>query len=296
MLSINNFFGVDLEKMPNQLSIYKGLSYNTSGETVKDYFHTINPDCDNHYFDSLEIKVIANSATNFIFTPIYYSAENAVDIAFVIERDLFNSGNLKYMDYFNEHRKKFGESYFRFEWKFDKATIELSRSDDELALTVWSNYYHEIDKDIENVEIPSDAYVAEDGIIEYKFGSDLYPQGCEVSENDKDYIIPQSIEGVSFRTVRLRVSSTDERIRDTKIILENITRRKEIMFLGALLNGAFVFLDTENRIVFPMTEIVDRISLLQGKYISATAKHFDTENLSSYIGFTFQIMTTNEKK
>lgn len=309
MISINNFFGVDLERMPNHTSIYKETSYKDSGECIKKYVHSI-PQCDNHFFNSLEIIQLGNSSTNFIFDPIPYTNEKAMDIAFIIERDLFNNGNLNYLDYIKKNGNKFTDTYSYVRWnlgvgeiesldddlKIDKALIQLTRDHSELSITIWSCFHYDMNKIEENKNIPTNAKIAEDGIIEYKFGSDLYPQGCEVSIDDKDYIIPQSIEGVSFRTVKLRIPSTDERIRDTRLILENITRRKEIMFLGALLNGAFVFLDTENRIIFPMTEITDRINLLQGKYICATAKHFDTENLSSYIGFTFQIMTTDDKK
>lgn len=296
MLSINNFFGIDLENMPNHISIYKGSSYNTSGAKVRDYFHAINPDCENHYFHSLVVKVIGDSATNFIFDPIPYNHDNAVDIAFVIERDLFNNGNLNYMDYLTKEGNKLSGIYSRIEWKIDKATIELSRDDSEMSLTVWSHFYHEIDSSKGNDIIPNDAHVAEDGIIEYNFGSDFYPQGCEVLQNDKDYVKPLPIDDFIFRTIKIRVSATDERLNEAKHILEELRYGNEQTFVGARLNGAFVFVNSDNRIVFPMTELEDRKNTASGSLVGATVKGFDCDKLDTYIGFTFQVMTSKEKK
>ena len=296
MLSINNFFGIDLERMPNHISIYKGSSYNASGKVVEDYFHVINPNCENHYFDSLVVKVIGENATNFIFDSIPYSHEKAVDIAFVIERDLFYNGNLNYLDYLKAKGDKLSSCYSNIKWEIDEATIELSRDEDELSLKVWSLFYYTIDRDIDNSEIPTDAQLADDGIMEYKYGGKHYPQGCEVSQNDEDYIKPLPTKEFSFRTIKIRVSSTDERLEEAKRILENLKYGIEQTFVGARLNGAFVFVESESRIVFPMTEFEDRRNLLSEHLIGATVKGFDCDNLDTYIGFTFQIMTSINKE
>ena len=201
MISINNFFGVDLERMPNHISIYKETSYNESGECIKKYIHSI-PQCENHFFNSLEIIQLGNSSTNFVFDSIPYTNEKAMDIAFIIERDLFNNGNLNYLDYIKRNGSKLTGSYSYITWDIDKgainlsddnlkigrAMIQLTRDNSEISLTVWSSFHYDMNKKEENKIIHTDAKIAEDGIIEYKFGSDLYPQGCEILPNEKDFV------------------------------------------------------------------------------------------------------------
>ena len=309
MLSLNNFFGIDLEKMPNHTSIYKDTSYNSSGNSVKKYAHVI-PECENHFFNSLEIIQIGDSATNFIFDPIPYTDEKVMDIAFIIERDLFNNGNLNYLDYLKKNRSKLAESYSYITWDIDKgvinlsdenlkigkAMIQLTRDNSEISLKVWSSFHYDMGKKDENKEIPADAKIAEDGIIEYKFGGNLYPQGCEVSPDEKDYVKPLPTKDFTFRTIKIRISATNERLDEAKRILYDLRDGNEVTFVGAKLNGAFVFVETSKRIVLPMTEFKDRKNLLSGSIVGATVKGFDCDKLDTYIGFTFQVMTSVKKE
>ena len=112
MLSINNFFGIDLEKMPNHKSQYEKSDINIQGINYKEYSHKISPNCENYFFHSLSIIVFEDGGSNLIFDRIPYDRENAVDIAFIIERDLFNNGSLDYVSYFRKHKKEFNDIYF----------------------------------------------------------------------------------------------------------------------------------------------------------------------------------------
>lgn len=309
MISINNFFGVDLERMPNHISIHKDTSYNSSGELVKKYTHII-PECDNHFFDSLEIIMVGSDATNFIFDPIPYSDDKATDIAFVIERDFFNNGKLNYMDYLKKNGNKLASSYSSITWdidkgiidplnddlKIDRAMIQLSIDNSEISLKVWSFFHYDMDKREEDKEIPADAKIAEDGIVEYKFGGNLYPQGCEIFPEEKDYVKPLPIEDFTFRTIKIRISATNERLDEAQRLLSDLRDGNDVTFVGAKLNDAFVFVETSKRIVLPMTEFEDRKNLLSGSIVGATIKGFDCDKLDTYIGFTFQIMTSVKKE
>ena len=292
MLSINNFFGIDLEKMPNHKSQYEKSDINIQGINYKEYSHKISPNCENYFFHSLSIIVFEDGGSNLIFDRIPYDRENAVDIAFIIERDLFNNGSLDYVSYFRKHKKEFNDIYFRFEWKLEMVTINFERWDDELSITVYSKYHYDRDSE----EIIPDSITAEDGIVEYTFGSDFYPQGCEILPGEKDYQEPLPIEKYTFRTIKLRVEATEERLNEYATIFRKSFMKEEINFMGMIMDGACVFVSTDTHIVLPMTQTLDRQNLLGGHNVFAYMRKTDTSNMDVYYGYTLQVITDKEQK
>ncbi len=290
MLSVNNFFGVDLERMPNNSCIYKETNYNSSKEIVKDYCYYIDPNCENNFFRSVIIKVISNKGTNFIFEPIKFKIENAVDIAFVIERDLFYNGNLNYLEYFSKHRDKFHDTYFSFEWKYDKATIELSRFESELSLKVWSTYLYDKNIKEEKNSIHNDEVI----------GGDTYPQGCEldnyVPKRDLRSVIKDSMPEFEGRYIQLRIEATNEALLFTRILLERILAKKEIIFMGLFLNNAPILFEPDTKIVLPLVFEKDRISVRTGAQLLAIVEEIDTDNIDKFIDFILFVQTNKNKK
>lgn len=290
MLSVNNFFGIDLEKMPNDFCVYKRSTYNSSGKIVKDYSYSIDSNCENNFFHRVEIKVIGNEGTNFIFESIRFKIENAVDIAFVIERDLFNGGNLNYLNYYSEHSRRFHDAYFRFEWKYDKITIELSRFESELSLKVWSTYFY--DKDIREKKNS----IQNEGLI----GGDVYPQGCElknhIPKRDLKGAMEESMPDFEGRYIQLRIEATNDALLFTETLLERILAKEEVVFMGLFLDNAPVLFEPDTKCVLPLVLERDRMSVRSGSQLLAVVEEIGTDNLDRFIDFTLFVQTGQDKK
>lgn len=290
MLSINNFFGADLEKLPNHTSKYLKCSTDSDGNLIKEYTYIIDENVEDYFFKSLGIYIVENKERNFLFDNIPYDKLIAIDIAFTIERDLFNNGKLDYISFSKKHSKKIDDPYFNFEWKLGQITIFFYRLNDILALGVYTKFQNAED----NEEIICNFITAEDGIIEYKFGGDSYPQGCEIVSNDKEFIKPLPLDDFTFRTVKVRVDASNERLNELTWLLKKMMTGENIVFLGVIMDKAFVFVETTKRIVLPMTQYEDRKNILLGYQVAAQIDGFDTENLGTYVGVKMQIMTSKQ--
>ena len=292
MLSINNFFGIDLERMPNHKSQYEKSDINIQGINYKEYSHKISPNCEDYFFHNLIILVFENGGTNFIFDNIPYDKENAVDIAFTIERDLFNNGRLDYVSCLKKHKKEFNDIFFKFEWKLEKVTVYFERWEDELSLRVFSKYHYDRDSE----EVIPDSKIAEDGVVEYKFGSDFYPQGDEIVSGEQYFQEPLPLEDYTYRTIKIRIEPTEERFNEYVSLYQKSFMNEDVGFMGLIMDGVCVFLSPETHIVLPMTQYLDRRNLISGHRIYAYIKRINSINMDVYIEYILQIMTAKEKE
>lgn len=290
MLSINNFFGVDLEKMPNHKSTFKTVQTNLRGKNEKVYSYIISNNCEDYFFQSVDIFIVEDKETNFHFNMIPYEKSTAVDIAFTIERDLFNNGKLDYSSYYRKHRKNFDSDFLIQKWELEKATIYLNRINNGLILSVYTKYYYNIDCE----EIIPDSIIAEDGIVEYKFESDLYPQGCEVLPGEEYYQEPLTLEEYTYRTIKIRIESSDERFNEYVKLFQKSFQGENDFYMGIIMDGACVFVSNDTHIAFPMTQSLDRKNLLAGHRLYASLRRINTKKMDVFYEYVFQIMTTKE--
>lgn len=134
---IANFFGVDLKKAPDDSWKYISSDVNTSGDVVKTYSSKVS----SPYFKKCEAKVIGNSATNFFFEA-RYNKDHALDIVFLVERDMFRGGQYKLLDCITKYKNDILSEYCNIEWKDSDMTIWFDRRDDgnTMHLSVWTSY------------------------------------------------------------------------------------------------------------------------------------------------------------
>ncbi len=137
MISINNFFGIDLEKMPNHKSLYIEERIDTSNNKEKVYSHSISKNTEDYFFKSVDVFVKEEKQTRFHFERIPFDKSTAVDIAFIITRDLFNNGNLDYSTYYRKHKKNFDSDFLIQKWDLEKGAIFLNRIHDGLILSAY---------------------------------------------------------------------------------------------------------------------------------------------------------------
>lgn len=284
MFSFNDLFGVNLKNLPNAKSTYVKSTYNTSGDEVKEYTHRIKEDTE-HFFRNVTIYVIGKNATNFIFETIPYERSKANDIAFLIERDFFNNGNLKYTDFLSSSKaRELNGSYFTVYWEIEGVMLELSRMDEELTFKAWTHFYNEA------FETPTDltSIIAKDGIKEYSFGTDNYPQGYEDTDNNPK----MKIEGYSSRTIEVRMAVTDDLLKVVKQLIY-MKASDTVNFMGVLIDDIPVFLETKTRSILPVTQFVDRKNIRDGYQVFASIVDIDVDNLDKFVGFTFTILNTD---
>lgn len=292
MISINNFFGIDLERMPNHKSIYVEERIDTFNKKEKVYSHSISKNTEDYFFKSVDVFVKEDKETGFHFERIPFDKSTAVDIAFIITRDLFNNGKLDYSTYYRKHKKNFDSDFLIQKWYLENGTIFLNRIHDGLILSVYINHCYDRDSE----EVIPDSKIAEDGIIEYKFGSDLYPQGCEVLPGEEYYQKPLSSEDYTYRTIKIRVASSDERIGEFAKIWQKSFLKENVDFMGLIMDGAYVFVSPETQVVLPMTQFLDRKNMDLGHRIFASIKRVNSINMDVFIEYILQIVTTKERE
>ena len=69
----------------------------------------------------------------------------------------------------------------------------------------------------------------------------------EVSPDEKDYVKPLPTKDFTFRTIKIRISATNERLDEAKRILYDLRDGNEVTFVGAKLNDAFAFVERMTR-------------------------------------------------
>ena len=174
-VNFKNFFGVDLTNSPDASWDEKEFEFSSQGELIRN-FHLGAIYTQHSYFSECNAKVIGKGWTNFFFER-EFSMEKAMDIVFLIERDLFHNGNYKYLDCIDKYRSQLNDSTVRIEWKKDNVTISFSRDilTDNMQLGLWTPFYNKeyLDKTLnedEETEIEESDDIAS---VKNFFGIDL---------------------------------------------------------------------------------------------------------------------------
>lgn len=134
----NNFFDVDLKKLPNE-------SWREEGNiTGKAEVHTFKQKLYVHsYFKYVEAHVVGDTTTNFKFTG-KYSWISAVDIYFMIESELMQRRNPTAVAAAQEIKGRFNTVYQCIRQQNDKEYLEMSRdiTTRDIELLIITTFYN----------------------------------------------------------------------------------------------------------------------------------------------------------
>lgn len=135
----HDFCGVNIKNAPNANWREIG-SYVSDGNEVRKF------ECqfeNNWYFKTAQANVVGKSTTNFVFRGPY-ELISAIDIYFLIEKNLMLRKNLTSVVASQELRGKFDSVYDHIQWQNDDFFIEMSRDIEsgDIELVVLSPFYN----------------------------------------------------------------------------------------------------------------------------------------------------------
>ncbi|GEM_PF-7047056 len=136
-ISINNFFGINLEKSPNTTWKYIGKDKN---ETIYEYTGI---DSTKYIFESCSAHIFPNRQTEFLFS-ITFNLEKAQKIVYMLEHAFGGNTMDSLWEYSSENIHKLLECYNYIKWEYKGCQIAyLYMEDDEkLSLLVKTPFYN----------------------------------------------------------------------------------------------------------------------------------------------------------
>ena len=145
---ISDFFGVNLKSAPNKEWTHTETNINVSGDSVRTYIHKV----PSPYFSSCEAKTIGKSATNFFFEGDF-SKEHALDVIFLIERDMLKGGEYDLLACQQKYRGDILNSSCSLEWSVAGMEIRFSRKNNgrTMLLGVWTTFNNDLEEDVPEV-------------------------------------------------------------------------------------------------------------------------------------------------
>lgn len=184
-LNFRDFFGIDLTTSPNSEWIEDDYEFNTEGDKIRN-FHYYGIDSDEWYFSDCRAKVIGNGGTNFFFEK-EFDIEEAMDIVFLIERDLVHNGNYDYQKCIRKYRDKLDSIVPMLTWEFGDKSVMFDRDaiTGDMQVSIWTPFHNsdflgEDDTNVSENSVDNKEEEFEKISIKNFFGIDL-----EQSPNEK---------------------------------------------------------------------------------------------------------------
>lgn len=141
-LNYQNFFGVDLTTSPNSEWTEDDFEFNSEGDKIRN-FHYYGIDSEEWYFSDCRAKVIGNGGTNFFFEK-EFDLEEAMDIVFLIERDLVHKGNYDYQKCIRKYRDKLNSVLPMLTWEFGDKSVMYDRNaiTGDMQVSIWTPFHN----------------------------------------------------------------------------------------------------------------------------------------------------------
>ncbi len=167
-LNYHDFFGIDLTESPNSEWIEDDYEFNSNGDKIRN-FHYYGIDSDEWYFSDCKAKVIGDGGTNFFFVK-EFDLQEAMDIVFLIERDLIHHGDYEYQKCIRKYRDKLDSIVPMLTWELGDKSVMFDRDaiTGDMQVSIWTPFRNkaflgeEVIKDIE----PSPADVRDESKLE----------------------------------------------------------------------------------------------------------------------------------
>ncbi|MBQ9285941.1 MAG: hypothetical protein IJ209_06660 [Bacteroidaceae bacterium] len=131
---LSDFFGVNVLREPNEEWTFEGI------HPINKYYKFSSDRLQDTFFNSCNVIAFKDGGANFLWQPVPYTMNNALQIAFLIERNLFCQTDMTYEDCVSKHREHL-QSYNSIDFKDDEYNISISHdtSEDTMTLTLWTN-------------------------------------------------------------------------------------------------------------------------------------------------------------
>lgn len=143
-LNYQNFFGIDLTTSPNSEWTEDDYEFNSEGDKIRN-FHYYGIDSDEWYFSDCRAKVIGNGGTNFFFEK-EFDLEEAMDIVFLIERDLVHNGNYDYQKCIRKYRDELNSILPMLTWEFGDKSVMFGRDaiTGDMQVSIWTPFHNKV--------------------------------------------------------------------------------------------------------------------------------------------------------
>ena len=190
--NIHDIFGIDLTTSPNENWIEDDADIDESGKLARN-FHT-----KNRKFDEVTAKVVGSEETIYTFVN-RQGIDKALELYYVLLRDLKYNGHWQLWQCKNAHTKKFlNEMTYEDRWTYDDVRINLKweRYNYTTTITVHANVYNkDYLGDVQIIDITKLEPISEDNF----FGINLDPL------SDKDWGLVN--ESGSEKTYNVNIDS-----------------------------------------------------------------------------------------
>ncbi|MBQ8052116.1 MAG: HIRAN domain-containing protein [Bacteroidaceae bacterium] len=143
VIGMHTFFGVDLTQSPNHRWSCNGTEKDRQGRVVR-LFTMKGLDAEQWFFSECRAEVSERNTTDFLFRKSF-DMEQAMDIVFLIERDIMHGGRYDYQECIEKYRDEIALKQAQLRWDADGMAITYSHDEGEnrMEVHVATPFYYE---------------------------------------------------------------------------------------------------------------------------------------------------------